>query len=181
MGQSRFQQLLTELQHLWHQLRVLFWARRLDGDKARQARAEDHGGWRPLSDYIDVDTEAEQVPPGEREGAADSGARATPAMGRKKPFIFRTLGIFDDLSRYLRRRGRRTSLQPRLADKLKKSTWEHVRTAALAARNGNRAKAKLYADLADNAMKEAARYMPADEFRVFRQEIEDTLKAKSRD
>ena len=151
----------------------------MQAGKAHVESGHDPGALRSLSHHIKLDDDAEQSRQDNAKGVVASETEASARATRKKPFFATALGMFDDLSKYLRTRGRTTSLQPSLADKLKKSTWEHARTATRAAKAGNKAKAKLYTDLADNAMKEAARYMSADDFRAFRRDVEDSLKGKS--
>ena len=180
MGQQPFHQLLDELQRLWWELRTLFWNRRLHPGKPEGEVGQSPGPLQPLSDLLDIEVaQAEPRQNSSRSAAADDDV-AVSAAGKKKPLLNRAIGFFDELSGYLRGKRRATSLQPSVAEKLRKSAWEHVRTAARAAKEGNTEKAKLYAGLADNAIKEAARYMPAEDFRAFRQEVEESLKIQSR-
>jgi hypothetical protein len=53
-----------------------------------------------------------------------------------------------------------------MGDKLKDSTWSHIHSALLHARQGETSSAKLHADIANEALKEAAHYMSEEDHKV---------------
>ena len=67
-------------------------------------------------------------------------------------------------------------MQPPVSHKLQASVWEHLNTSLRLARQGEAQTAKLHADVANNALKEAARYMPKDEYAEFYGQVETRLK-----
>ena len=67
-------------------------------------------------------------------------------------------------------------MQPHVSHKLQASVWEHLNTSLRLARQGEVQTAKFHADVANNALKEAARYMPEDEYAEFYGQVEKRLK-----
>lgn len=84
---------------------------------------------------------------------------------------------FAELSRYFRTRRRHPTLNAHVAESLRESTWEHLHTALRLARDGDLCGAKLHAEIANNALKEAARHMSADDYRDFKVRIDEQLSA----
>ena len=66
-----------------------------------------------------------------------------------------------------------TLLIPKIGNKLKNSTWEHLHEAIRFGRMGEIKNAKLHADLANGTLKEALQYMSREEFEEFLGEIEN--------
>ncbi|MFV9616288.1 MAG: hypothetical protein ACNYZG_10050 [Gammaproteobacteria bacterium] len=65
---------------------------------------------------------------------------------------------------------------PYMGDKLKDSTWSHIHTALLQARQGNAYNAKLHADIANGALKEAAHYMSEENYKALCGEVAKAFK-----
>jgi hypothetical protein len=65
---------------------------------------------------------------------------------------------------------------PYMGDKLKDSTWSHIHTALLHARQGEANTAKLHADIANEALKEAAHYMSEEDHKVLCEEVAKAFK-----
>jgi len=63
-----------------------------------------------------------------------------------------------------------------LGEKLKQSTLTHMHTAMLQARQGNAANAKLHADIANNALHEAAHYLSEEDYEGLCREVAETFK-----
>ena len=63
-----------------------------------------------------------------------------------------------------------------MGEKLKDSTWSHIHTALLHARQGDVSNAKLHADIANGALKEAAHYMTEEDYNVFCGEVAKAFK-----
>ena len=59
--------------------------------------------------------------------------------------------------------------------KLTDSTWLHLHTSIMQARSGDVSKAKLHANIANDALKEAAHYMSKAEYRALCKEVEKAL------
>ena len=64
---------------------------------------------------------------------------------------------------------------PYMGDKLKDSTWSHIHTALLHARQGEANTAKLHADIANEALKEAAHYMSGEDHKILCGEVAKAL------
>ena len=65
---------------------------------------------------------------------------------------------------------------PYMGDKLKDSAWSHIHTALLHARQGEAITAKLHADIANEALKEAAHYMSEEDYKVLCEEVAKAFK-----
>lgn len=63
-----------------------------------------------------------------------------------------------------------------MGEKLKDSTWSHIHTALLHARQGDVSNAKLHADIANGALQEAAHYMTEEDYNVFCAEVAKAFK-----
>lgn len=63
-----------------------------------------------------------------------------------------------------------------MGEKLKDSTWSHIHTAKLHARQGNIINAKLHAGIANDALKEAAHYLSKEDYTVLCEEVVKVLK-----
>jgi len=63
-----------------------------------------------------------------------------------------------------------------MGEKLKDSTWSHIHTALLHARQGDVSNAKLHADIANDALKEAAHYMTEEDYKVLCAEVAKAFK-----
>lgn len=62
-----------------------------------------------------------------------------------------------------------------VGERLISSTWEHIDASLRTAREGDVKMAKLHIDLANNAFKEAARYLPAPLYASFSQDVKKAL------
>ena len=62
-----------------------------------------------------------------------------------------------------------------MGDKLKASTWSHIHMALMQARNGEVSTAKLHADIANQALKEAAHFMDEAAYKDLCIDIEKAL------
>ncbi len=87
------------------------------------------------------------------------------------------LGIFGDLSKHFRQGRARVDVSPHMSEKMRANTMDHISKALRLARQGNAQGAKVHADLAEHAMKAASQYMPEEQYRVFKQEVENRLKS----
>ena len=61
---------------------------------------------------------------------------------------------------------------PAIKEQLAKNTWTHIHAAIRNARQGKKTEAKLYGELANNALKEAAHYMTEEEYLKFTSSID---------
>ena len=91
---------------------------------------------------------------------------ATPAVGSPEP------GQGAD---YFGNHGPSLTSVPYLGDKLASSAWSHIHSALLHAHQGDIGLARLHADIASQAAKEAAHYMSEEQYEQFMQNIEQAL------
>jgi hypothetical protein len=63
-----------------------------------------------------------------------------------------------------------------MGEKLKESTWTHIHTAMLQARQGDAINAKLHAEIASNALKEAAKYLTEEDYKALCEEVAKEFK-----
>ncbi len=64
---------------------------------------------------------------------------------------------------------------PCMGDQLKESAWSHLHSALLYARQGDAGRAKLHADIAHQALKEAAHYLSEEEYETLSNKLEEAL------
>lgn len=88
--------------------------------------------------------------------------------------------LFNPFSEHLNRQHGTTEQHPHIRDQLREHTFSHLNKALSLARQGNTEGAKLYAGLAENAMRQAGEYMTDDEYDGFRAEVEERLRTASR-
>lgn len=62
-----------------------------------------------------------------------------------------------------------------LGEKLKANAWSHFHTSILRAREGDARTAKLHANIANQALKEAGHYMSDEDFKIFSEEFAQAL------
>lgn len=88
-------------------------------------------------------------------------------------------GITGMVNAFLRPRKiftRKISTDTNMGEKLKHSTWSHIHTATLQARQGSLTNAKVHAKIANDAFKEAANYMSEEDYKVFCNEVAKAFK-----
>lgn len=132
-----------------------------------------------LTDYIDKmaalqpASKASVVKQGTNEPSPEN---ITQESGQTEPVqAVPVNGVSTNLSEYMKSHSQHTSSDSYVGDKLKASTWSHIHTAILKAREGDAKAARLHADIANQALKEAGHYMDDEEFRLFSEEIEKAL------
>lgn len=89
-------------------------------------------------------------------------------------------GVANDLSRHFEQTHTGSTFLPEVGEKLKKSTWEHIHAALRSARQGDAKTAKLHADIANNALREAAHYLPPQDYTSFAAAVGDMLAGNER-
>ncbi|MGD2119484.1 MAG: hypothetical protein PVG66_14070 [Chromatiales bacterium] len=68
-------------------------------------------------------------------------------------------------------------LHPHMADQMQQKTFEHINISLHLAKTGDKSGAKLHIELAENAMSTASQFMERDQYREFRQRIEQRLES----
>ena len=99
-------------------------------------------------------------------------SRSRPRIDRKNPQSTRRV---TELTRFFKEAVNGSTLQPHVGEKLKASVWEHIDTSMRLARKGETVSARLHADVANNALKEAARYMPKEDYNAFYAQVKKRL------
>ncbi|HEY9052830.1 MAG TPA: hypothetical protein VIQ03_14860 [Gammaproteobacteria bacterium] len=129
----------------------------------------------PLSSYIDKLAAGQPAKASMHNNISEEPAGITGATSQEIPQTQSTAVIPNNLSDYLKSHSQHSDSDSYIGDKLKASTWSHIHTAILKAREGDPRTAKLHADIANQAMKEAVHYMSDEEFRIFSEEIDHAL------
>lgn len=88
-------------------------------------------------------------------------------------------GFQNPLSDYFKKSATPTELSSPLGEKLKRSAWDHTHSAIRLAHQGDYASAKLYADLANNAIHELGHFLSEADFNTFKAAIKAELHAKT--
>jgi hypothetical protein len=88
-------------------------------------------------------------------------------------------GLIKVVSDFIRPKTTFTRIKPAdqyMGEKLKDSTWSHIHTAMLQARQGNVINAKLHAGIANDALKETAYYLSEEDYKVLCEELAKAFK-----
>jgi len=80
-----------------------------------------------------------------------------------------------ELSGHFHRNSHGSNLPSPLAERFRHSAWDHIHAAIRLAKSNDVRGARLHAQLADNSLKEAARYMEEQEYQRFIDEFEGSL------
>jgi len=99
--------------------------------------------------------------------------RDAPSPRMTKPPAAADTGVAEVVAHFRSRAS--SDVSPYLGDRLESSTWSHIHTALLRARAGDLANARLHADIASQAMREAACFMSEDAYGRFARDIEQAL------
>ncbi len=181
--------LLRELHHLLEALRTLHWRVRALLLESRLRRADQAAG-QPRSPGIDaalhdyIQTKASESQDQETAGPGETERPIAPASQEKpaevphqgKETATAPSGVLGRFVNYLRKRSRSATMSPLLAEKLQQRTWEHITAAVNLAHQGNDDGARLHAELAENAMAEASRYMAEAEYDAFEKAVKEKLR-----
>lgn len=132
----------------------------------------------PLSDYIDKlasgqSSHAHNIPH-TIDASTDTDIHIT-AHQQSQQLNTTAGGASSNLTEYLRAHPVNSDTDSYIGNKLQASTWAHIHTAILKAREGDERTAKLHATIANQAMKEAGHFMNDEEFKKFSDEIEKVL------
>lgn len=129
----------------------------------------------PLCEYIDKVAANAADDKGDgansQNGVAGSNVSAHTAS---TPLSSSANGL-GELSVYFRNNHKHSVVSLNAGDKLIQSTWEHIHASIRVAHQGDVKTARLHADLANNALKEAEHYLSAPVFSAFSQEVVKVL------
>ncbi|HEB97243.1 MAG TPA: hypothetical protein ENI96_12550 [Sedimenticola thiotaurini] len=170
--------LLSSLQKLMLQLRARIWQQRLQSVELHRhtARVQDADLHAVIERYIRIcagrgngTTDACRPSATQGTGTAPSTRNGAPLPGAARPLQE------SELSRYLHQASHEGSHSSPLVEHFRSSIWDHIHAAIRATREGETAKSKLHAELANNALGEAARYMDEETFSRFMDELHQSL------
>ncbi len=168
--------LLEALKSLYRRISARLWHKRLSSATGPTSAGEESAAiHRLLTPHLEESaeqyTQASSADAPKGHGvAADTAATSTKAINPSKP------GFFKSLARHFGRRHAVTDLQPHLAEQMQAKTTEHVNKALQLARRGNMQGAKVYVELAEQAMKTASQYMDKQVYATYKGEVERRLK-----
>ena len=173
--------LLNALQRLYSRMNLLVLQRRMDSYREEVGSVANQDILGQLSDHIDrlagaSQTEGGQAPAEAHEQEDQAQDRYTMREGypsNRQPSIVSR--VFNELAKYFKSRPAEAVLHPDLSRKLQDSTWDHIHTALRLARQGQARTAKLHLDIADQALKEAAHYMPREDYMAFTVAVKEKL------
>ena len=173
--------LIEALKSLYSRIASLDLQKRMGSYRRDNGAGVDHDIAAPLINDIEKlavssDVENQQAPRHASSAssltAAEDGTPSRQSIGHETPKATRR---FLELSRFFGRKKTGSAFQPHMRDKLKGSVWEHINASLRLARQGDSKSAKLHADVANNALKEAARYMSKEEYSEFYGQVEKQL------
>lgn len=126
---------------------------------------------KPAAPQVDTPSSQTAAP----AGAARDEAEQTQAATRPAELAFVAGGVLDGLSEQFKQINNPVQLDRETGAKLKNSTWEHIHSALRLMRNGDADNARLHSRIANNALKEAGHFLPADEYQNLVSEVTDYL------
>ena len=156
----------------------------LDLEKRKSAYRSQAGGHQDITSVLDHHLSriaASQPAPrapgsGQQPSAATASKVAAASANHSSGNSATSAGPgVSDFSDYFKSRNGASDTSPYLADKLVNSTWTHIHTAVMHARQGDLVNAKLHAQIANQALKEAAHYMSDEEYAQLSQEIAQAM------
>ena len=128
----------------------------------------------------------DKLAPVDKPNRAGTAGTVTPLSAKgparhdsKKPPRRQSRGITRMVSTFFRPQKIFTSIKASdqyMGEKLKDSIWSHTHAATLHARQGNVSNAKLHAQIANDALKEAAHYMSEKDYKVLCDEVAMSFK-----
>ena len=118
-----------------------------------------------ISDANDSEDSNQEIDDGKVEPVGHS-------TGKHHGKIYRS---WAGLSKHFRKKQSEAVFEPYLNERLSKTVWDPIHATLRFSRLGEMEHAKLHADITNNALKEAARYMPSQKHDEFTQEIEEHL------
>jgi len=168
--------LLETLKNLHRRVSARLWHKRLSAASGPISAGEESAAIRSsLTPHLEehaVDFEKFTSSGGSNEDAGPSAATPRSSKVTSPP----KLGFFKSLASHFGRRHAVTGVQPHLAVQMQAKTKEHINRALQLARRGNAEGAKVYVDLAEQAMKTASQYMEKQDYATFKDEVESRLK-----
>ncbi len=174
--------LIETLKSLYSRIASLELKRRMDAYRKGDGAEPSHDIATALAEDIDKLAVSSDTGPGAAVSDTSSETGSTAAQhgsGTRRPVDRKHPQVayrFMELIRFFKASNNASTMQPQLAEKLKASVWEHINTSLRLARAGEAASAKLHADVANNALKEAARYMPKEDYNAFYAQVEKQLR-----
>lgn len=168
--------LLDSLRRLYTRISAHLWQRRMQPPEASALAGESADIADSLSGHIERSAAEARASP-ESFADAQSARERSGRSGtiRKKPRQSPSFRLFDALSKHFKRSGGSAGYH-RLGEKMRADTLRHINKALRLAKRGDTRGAKVHAGLAENAMKTASQYLPEEEYRAFKQDVEKRLK-----
>jgi hypothetical protein len=113
---------------------------------------------------------------GSSGGAIDTAEHNPPGVGEQRSHQHPSEGgAAPEFTQHFHDRGADELVGASVGEKIKSRALEHMNKALLLARKGDRTNARLHADIANGAVKEAARFMTDGEYREFVDLIKERL------
>jgi len=172
--------LLRDLQELYYKLSVLDLLKRMSLYHRNTSTNEAPDISTSLTKHLDKLT---PISKSNRAGAASttetmSSIRPIRSDNAKQPSR-QPRGIIKVVNDFIRPKKIFTRIKPSdqyMGEKFKDSTWSHIHTAMLHARQGNVINAKLHAGIANDALKQAAHYLSEEDYKVLCEEVAKVFK-----
>lgn len=168
--------LLKTLRALYSRFMELFMQTRSTANRGHYAAGASLDIVSPLSEYIDKLSADASVNTKDVSGSrAGITGEAAPDHDSSSMSVSSPNAEPGDLSVYFRNARKHSAVSLDMGEKLVHSTWEHIHTSIRVARQGDVKTARMHVELAGNALKEAERYLSAEEFSVFSEEVMSVL------
>lgn len=169
--------LLVILRRLYSRIISLYLKARASTSANSDTTGMSHNFVLPLSDYIEKLAANAEMNKGD---AVDSLVNNVKGNGAKNPASLNREHSAEialgELSTHLRNSHMHSGVSLNTGDKLIQSTWEHFHASIRSANKGDVKTARLHAELANNALKEAAHYLPESVYSSFSKEVMEALK-----
>jgi hypothetical protein len=174
---GEFKSLIGTLQQLYSRLVQMVIGVRRQIIPKTGAGASEQGVENLLSERLEkLAAVSEQKGESSDEDAAPEALHSAPGVGAQRSHEGRTgAAAAPDFTQHFHDRGADELVGASVGEKITSRALEHMNKALLLARKGDRANARLHADIANSAVKEAARYMSEGEYREFVNMVKERL------
>lgn len=172
--------ILRRLQRLYTRLVLQILHQRMQSYRKSHHARPDQEISTVLYDYIDkapapvTETSPESRAPLAQTHAQTTAPHSSSPIQTDEPPSIMTM-TRDGLALLFQKMSTGPTIDPAMNDKLKKSAWDHIHAVHRFTRQGDRTSARLHANIANNALKEAAHFMSEDDYAVFIKEIKHVL------
>ena len=174
---DRYNRLLRSLHRLYSKLGFLHLQKQLQRHRRKPSKVKQHSISASLVEHIDRLANHKDAPLScelERHEKLNKSNRQDQSGSRRKFNLSSSVAV--NVDNFFRKNKHLSGSAAGMSETLKESAWNHMRCALRLAKQGQIHSAKIHANIADQAVKEVAHFMPEDEYEAFSAEIKKALR-----